>query len=125
MKVQREANDTRGQTTAIFTREHPGHPQCPCLIQDTESDDLGDQLFASKNGKLSEFKMFSTTTDSNRTIDELDGDTTVWFRCIAPDARTAGGASFRDQTTPVGWRGFGSRTMRSALGAHLSVDTQS
>ena len=39
MKVQRETDGTREQTT-ISTREHPGHPQCPCLILDTESDDL-------------------------------------------------------------------------------------
>ena len=76
MKVQREADGTRGQT-AISTLEHPGSPQCPCLILDTEPGDLGDQLFVSKNGKLSELKMFSTTTNSSRTIVELDGDTPV------------------------------------------------
>ena len=78
IKVQRETDGTREQT-AISTREHPGHAQCPGLfLEDTESDDLGDQLFVSKNYKISELKMFSTTTNSSsRTIDELDGDTTV------------------------------------------------
>ena len=58
MKLHRETDGTREQP-AISTREHPGHPQCPCLVLDTDSDDLGNQLFVSKNGKLSEFKMFS------------------------------------------------------------------
>ena len=31
VKVQRETDGIREQT-AISTREHPGHPQCPCLI---------------------------------------------------------------------------------------------
>ena len=58
VKLQRETDGTREQT-AISTREYPGHPQCPCLILGSEPDDLGDQLFVSKNDKLSEFKMFS------------------------------------------------------------------
>ena len=58
VKLQRDTDGTREQT-AMSTREHPGHPQCPCRILDTESDDLGDQLFVSKNGKVSEFKNFS------------------------------------------------------------------
>ena len=67
------------ERTAISTREHPGHPpQCPRPILDTEFDDLGaDQLFVSESGKFSELKMFSTTTNSIRTIDELVGGTTV------------------------------------------------
>ena len=38
---------------------------------------LGSSDFQSKNGRLSEFKMLSTTANSSRTIDELDGDTDV------------------------------------------------
>ena len=76
MKVRRETDGTREQT-AISSREHPGDPQCPCLILDSGSDDLGDQLFVSKKGKLSESKVFSKTTRGSRTMDELDGDTTV------------------------------------------------
>ena len=40
-----------------------------------KSDDRGHQLFKSKNGMVSEFKMLSTTASNTRTIDELDGDT--------------------------------------------------
>ena len=57
---------------------------------------------------LSKFKMLSTTADSSRTIDELKGDTAVWRRCFAPDARAAGGATLRGQTA-VAWRGLGLR----------------
>ena len=76
MKAQTGTDATMEQT-AISTREHPGRLQYPGLILDTESDDLGDQLFVSKNGKLSEFNMFSMTTNSTRTIDELGGGATV------------------------------------------------
>ena len=40
-----------------------------------KSDDLGRQIFRSKNGMVSKLKMLSTTANSSRTIDELDGDT--------------------------------------------------
>ena len=59
----------------MSTREHPGYPQCPCLVLDTESEDLVD--FRIENGKPSQIKMFSTTANNSRTTDELDGDTTV------------------------------------------------
>ena len=49
----------------------------PYPTVDKESDDLGDQLVVSKNGKLPELKMFSSTTSSSRTIDESIGDTAV------------------------------------------------
>ena len=39
--------------------------QCPCLVLDTESEDLGDQFFVSKNGKLSEFRMFDDKQQQN------------------------------------------------------------
>ena len=76
--------------------------QCPCDILDTEPDDWGDQFFVSKNGEL----MFSTTTNISRMISELDGDTTVWRRCFAPDARSEA-AYFSlarlKQSAGVGW----------------------
>ena len=42
-----------------------------------KSDDLGHEIFKSKNGMISKFKVLSTTACSSRTIDELDGDTAV------------------------------------------------
>ena len=106
MKLQRETDGT-GEQTAISTREHPGHPNCSCLTLDTESDDFGNQLFVSKNGKLSEFNLFSDD-NSSRTIDELDGDATKVSvvskrRCFASDARSADGASLGCQTTYICW----------------------
>ena len=77
------------------------------------TDDSGHQIFKSKNGVVSKFKILSTTASSSRTINELDGDTAVQRRCFAPDARSAGGAFLRGQTT-VGWRGLGPREMHSA-----------
>ena len=43
----------------------------------SESNDLGHQIFKSKNGMVPTFKMLSTTTSSSRAIDMLDGDTAV------------------------------------------------
>ena len=61
--------------------------------------------FQSKHDMLSKFKILSTTANSSRNIDELDGDS-----CIATllRARRAVGASIRGQTT-VGRRGLGPR----------------
>ena len=87
-----------------------------------KSDDLGHQIFKSKYGMLSKFKMLCTTANSSRTIDELDSDS-----CIATllRARHAVGASLRGQTT-VGWRGLGPRYQEQRIwNAHLSVDTHS
>ena len=52
--------------------------------------------------------LFSTTVSGSEAIDEMDGDTAVERRCFAPEARSAGEASLRGQTT-VGWRGRGPR----------------
>ena len=72
---------------------------------------------------LSKFKMISTTVNSSRTIDELDGDS-----CIATllRARRAVGASPRGQTM-VGWRGLGlrdqeQRTWRAPLRGYVLLD---
>ena len=84
-----------------------------------------------KKSRLSEFKMFSTKINNGRTIDELDGDPTVSRRFFAPDARSAGGASLRRQTTTTaGWGGFGpryqeKRTRRLPLGGYVLVDYSS
>ena len=86
-----------------------------------KSGDLGHQIFESKNGMVSKFKMLSTTASSSRAIDELDGDTAGWRSWVAPDAQSAGGASLRGQTGA----GSGLDIKRSALGAHLSVDMYS
>ena len=69
-----------------------------------KSDDLGQQVLKSKDGMLSKFKMLSTTANSSRTTDELDGDSCITTLL----ARRAVGASLRGQTT-VGWRGLGPR----------------
>ena len=86
-------------------------------------DDLGHRIFKSKIGMLPIFKILSTTANSSRTIDELDGD-----GCIATllRARRAVGASLRGQTT-VGWRGLGpkdqeKRTWRAPLRGYVLVD---
>ena len=73
-----------------------------------KSDDLGHQIFESKNGMVSKFKTLSTTASSRRTVDELVGDTAGWRRYVAPGAQSAGRASLRGQTT-VNWRGLGPR----------------
>ena len=71
---------------------------------------------------VSKFKMLSTTESSSRTIDELNGDTAIYRRCFAPDARSA-----RLSVASIQSAGAGSvlETNRSALGAHLSEDTNS
>ena len=83
-----------------------------------------------KTNKLPNLEMSSTTTNGSRTIDELDGDTTVWRRCFAPDAWSAGSASLRGQTPTVGWRGIGprdqkERTRRTPLAGYVLVDYSS
>ena len=83
-------------------------------------DDLGHQIFKSKNRMLSNSKMLSTTVNSSRTIGELDGDS-----CIATllRARRAVGASLRGQTT-VGGRGLGPRDQeqRTRLREYVLID---
>ena len=67
--------------------------------------------------------MFSTPANRSRTNDELDGDTAGKRRFFAPDAQSAVGASLGGQTT-VGWRRLGPiYSKRSAVGAHLPVNT--
>ena len=80
-----------------------------------KSDDLGDEIFKSKNGVASKFKMLSAAASSTRMIDELDDDAAKWRRCFAPDARSAGGASLRGQTTS-GWLGLGPRVQEKRIG---------
>ena len=75
---------------------------------------------------LFKFKMLSTTANSSRTIDELDGETAVKRHCFAPDARSAGGASLRGQITVCGrgrWpRDQEKRTRRAALRGNALID---
>ena len=73
--------------------------------------------------------MLSMTASSNRSTDGLDGDTAVERRRFAPDARSAGGALLRGQTT-VGWRERGPReheegTRREPLRGYVLVDFSS
>ena len=84
---------------------------------------LGSSDFHIENGMLSKLKMLSTTANSSRRIDELDGDS-----CIATllRARRVVGASLRGQTT-VSWRGLGpryqeGRTWRAPLRGYVLVD---
>ena len=42
-----------------------------------KSDQLGHEIFKSKNGMLSIFKMLSPRANSSRMIDELDGDSCI------------------------------------------------
>ena len=67
---------------------------------------IGHKIFTSKFGVFSEFKIFSTTASSIRTIDELDGDTAVQRRCFASDEQSVDGASLHGQTV-VGRRELG------------------
>ena len=87
-----------------------------------KSFDLGHQIFKSIVGMVSKFEMLSTTARSSRTFDELDGDTAVQRRCFAPDARSARLSVAKLQSAGAG---SGLETKRSALGAHLFVDTYS
>ena len=63
--------------TGNFSIWEPDDPSRRILAFGPKSDDLGHQIFKSKNIMLSKFKMLSTTANSTRTIDELDGDTAV------------------------------------------------
>ena len=89
-----------------------------------KSDDLGHQIFKSKNGMLSKFKMLSTTANSSRTIDELDGDSCIPGSGVAsrPETRSARLSVAKLQSAGAG---SGRETKSSALSAHLSVDAYS
>ena len=84
---------------------------------------LGHQIFKSKNGMLSKFKMLSTTANISRTTDELDGGRRI---ATLLRARRVVGASLRGQTA-VGWRELGlrdqeQRTWGAPLRGYVRVD---
>ena len=80
------------------------------------------RIYKPKNGMLSKFDVIHD--NSNRTIDELDGDS-----CMATllRARRAAGGRARLSVARLQSAGAGSglETKSSALGAHLPMDTYS